>query len=114
MTATAGAQVAADLRAAADVLERDGWTQGDYVGPDRCRCIVGAVTLVLGGDDGEASVPFANASRMSAVRRFVNEQIDGYSADWFDVVDWNDDPGRTAVEVIAALRAAADTAERAA
>lgn len=106
------AQTAADLRAAADVLEWDGWTQEEYVGPNGCRCIVGAVTKVLGGDDGEMSVPVANKERLFAARRLVATQIGDARTDyWFDVIDWNDEPGRTADEVIVALRAAADRAE---
>lgn len=106
------AQVAADLRAAADVLERDGWTQEGYVGPSGSRCIVGVVTKVLGGDDGEKSVPLANKGRMVAARRMIAEQLDDACTDyWYDVIDWNDAEGRTAEEVIATLRAAADSAE---
>lgn len=105
------AQLAADLRAAAEVLRRDGWTQGDYVGMGGCRCLVGAVTKVLGGDDGEGSVPSDNSERLNEVRRAINVQVAGTSDYWFDVIDWNDDESRTADEVIATLLAAADAAE---
>jgi hypothetical protein len=105
------AQVAADLRAAADVLRRDGWTQGDYVA-DGCHCLVGAIVAALGGKDGEGSIPIDNQPRALAARRTLAQHFGDMSTDWWaDLIDWNDDPDRTADEVIAALEAAADAAE---
>ena len=103
------AQVAADLRAAADVLERDGWTQGDYHASDGCHCVVGAIEVATGywtssRPQHDLSV---TARRETAVDVF--EAVLESPAD--TVFDWNDAPGRTAAEVIAALRAAADRAE---
>ena len=99
------AQVAADLRAAADVLERDGWTQGDYV--TECgRCVMGAIAAALGGSYGETSVPYENHGRRYLALREIRNSVGTYDLDL-----WNDTHGRTAAEVIAALRAAADRAE---
>lgn len=91
------AQVAADLRAAADVLERDGWRQGELVDSYGCRCVLGAM---------DAAAPLR---REDAVEQMWNALADvvGTRA----IVKWNDAPGRTADEVIAALRTAADRAE---
>jgi hypothetical protein len=113
------AQVAADLRAAADVLERDGWTQMTVLNPTTgCRCLTGA--LAWAASNGETSKPGLlpdftetyNGETASAYDRWraacdsLRQQIDDDG-----VVDWNDTLGRTADEVTAALRAAADTAE---
>lgn len=100
------AQVAADLRAAADVLERDGWTQHLYVDSNGCRCAAGAI---LGAIQPGATSDIDLSS----------DQEERYDAAWAvlwaevgrGVQLWNDAPGRTAAEVIAALRAAADRAE---
>jgi len=109
------AQVAADLRAAADVLERDGWTQSDYY-DDKSgfRCVYGALHFVAsggrrsepqlnddGGDDGPRVGPAA--AQLASLLRLTAPSV--------DLVDWNDAPRRRAAEVIAALRAAADRAE---
>jgi hypothetical protein len=105
------AQVAADLRAAADVLERDGWTQGVYVANDGCRCALGAI---LGVVDPEADTPswFADAEQQQRFTFAADALIKAMDFNLgLYLVDWNDDPGRTADEVIAALRAAADQAE---
>ena len=97
------AQVAADLRAAADVLRRDGWTQGAYLNSDTgCRCLVGALDYVYGrrgvgwmGDSSESEA-------YDALEAVIGDQ---------SPIAWNDRRGRTADEVIAALEAAADAAE---
>ncbi len=91
------AQVAADLRAAAEVLKRDGWTQGKfYDRSTRCRCVTGAL----------------NCATARSKRRFDSawDALIPVIPDP-NVIEWNDAPGRTADEVIAALLAAADAAE---
>jgi hypothetical protein len=100
------AQVAADLRAAAEVLRRDGWTQ-EYMHCDGKHCALGAVEVVVDPDlhdddgwDDEQNRRFADAAKL--LRRVTGES---------QIVDWNDAPGRTADEVIAALEAAAQAAE---
>ena len=100
------AQVAADLRAAAEVLERGGWTQGRYYRPETgCRCAIGAIVAVLGGHDTEFTIPDEAQPRWRAVEGALEAHLNHF----IDI--WNDEPGRTADEVIAALRAAADAAE---
>ncbi|MGC0365060.1 hypothetical protein ABH922_003044 [Rhodococcus sp. 27YEA15] len=93
------------LNTAADILEQDGWTQGKAV--DRitgCRCAIGAINeaagLTLAGPASTESITVWRDA-VFAVRRKI-----GYSS----VPAWNDAEGRTAIEVIAALRAAAVTA----
>lgn len=113
------AQVAADLRAAADVLERDGWTQGRYHDDDGCHCALGAIAVAIRGSsrpNPDRWKPWAeNAIRLRAGAALVAHSVgippDAYHHPRLDVSDWNDEYGRTAAEVIAALRAAADAAE---
>lgn len=112
------AQVAADLRAAADVLERDGWTRQDYAedysNPESCKCVYGALHYVASG--GTEVTPTDTRSdenpRIRSAASYLAAQI-GASVDWPSVyvVEWNDEGAKDAAEVIAALRAAADRAE---
>jgi hypothetical protein len=98
------AQTAADLRAAADVLERDGWTQGSFKDQNGCRCAAGAISKVALDrfpEDSDFNFDEAFEDALDALRAFVGKPV----------VVWNDERGRTAAEVIAALRAAADAVE---
>lgn len=123
-----------DLRAAADLLERDGWTQGVYhraVGGRCAHCALGAVAVVTGFHRvgvpptyleevavGEVDWDYARkpdlygtfstpeAKRNDAAVAWVRKVIDTHL-----IPDWNDAPERTADEVIAALREAADEAD---
>jgi hypothetical protein len=98
------AQVAADLRAAAEVLERDGWTQGVYHDLESgCRCAQGALDSIYGAHEAEGSYD-------QAVEEAANDHLAAVIGTP-RIISWNDEPGRTADEVIAALRAAADAAE---
>lgn len=106
------AEVARVLRNAADLIEPEGrWTQcaaardgeGRKVTPGDPRavewCGAGAIRRVAGGF-GDVSDVAERA--MNAWRDVVGHWLVG---------SWNDDKGRTADEVVAALRAAADEAE---
>jgi hypothetical protein len=87
------AQVAADLRAAADVLRRDGWMQGDVINQAGHSCALGALAVV-------------SEDREHAAYRAFRDYLGG------PIGSWNDKPGRTADEVIAALEAAAAEADK--
>ena len=112
------AQVAADLRAAAEVLRRDGWTQGAYITEDGQCCAVGAVMRAV---DPHAD-PYTDLSDLTSEHRdrvdsavtvvshIVAPAWGGTSYLDGPVTRWNDD-ARTVDEVIAALEAAADAAE---
>lgn len=107
------------LNAAADLLERPGaWTQGDYARDDvglgigefseieiekggfepACFCMIGAVNRARGSD--------LDASLWGALRRPIWDVLGEQN-----IADWNDAPGRTQAEVVAALRAAAKSGE---
>jgi hypothetical protein len=95
-------QVAADLRAAADLLEHEGWTQGQFQDEETgCRCAAGAL---------EAAAEEEISGRWLDGIAALTQQL-GISPGPISLYRWNDTPGRTADEVIAALRAAADRAE---
>lgn len=90
------------LLAAADVLYRDGWTQGKAHGRDGSHCVAGAIQIAAGL--GLNAIALTDGY-MAAFRAF-SDVVPGM---W--VAEWNDVPGRTADEVIHALK---DAAERAA
>ncbi len=92
--------VADVLNAAADLIERDGWCQGRFIGgvDGRERCVSQAIFDATLAGPGTVLV-FHDARTVFANR------IDADTT-WA----WNDTPGRTRVEVVAALRAAAKDA----
>lgn len=78
------------LLAAAEELRTHGWCQSDFADGAGRHCTPGAINVVAQG---------VNTYAASELLRNHLE------IDWID--DWNDTPGRTADEVIAALEAAA-------
>jgi hypothetical protein len=117
---TAASQVAADLRAAAEVLRRDGWTQRSYHSDNGCHCALGAIAIVTGYHDMKRGPRSGGdwpelgcmvGGRPGSAAEWLGEFLNGHPSASV-VVDWNDKYGRTADEVIAALEAAADAAER--
>jgi hypothetical protein len=108
------AQIAADCRAAADVIERNGWHQGSFFvqdfrkPPQDCAvCAGGALNIAIHG------MPWGSGLMKHVLR--YNDAFTVLSAYVDDpagsVALWNDEPGRTAEEVTAALRGLADKLE---
>lgn len=91
---------AQQLRAAAEVIRRDGWAQGWKVciGPHGPCCPVIALNRVE-RDRENWSV------NRACLRRVIDRFDDG------GIIAWNDTPGRTVDEVLAALESAAVLAE---
>lgn len=85
------------LREAAAIIERDGWCQGDYRDGKK-RCAVGAIADARPPDWPDRLFDAVD----SAIEAVVGTAI---------LPDWNDAPGRTKDEVIAALLSAANQAE---
>lgn len=80
------------LNRAADLIERDGWVQGRFRGPNGEHCATDAVVCAC-----EFSMVVYNDAvdvLLEAIRRQ-------------NLPRWNDEPGRTQAEVVAKLRAAA-------
>lgn len=94
------------LRAAADDIVRLGWCQFTYRDESGCLCGMGAVITACGVDpygQGGRSYPYgSNARLVDACRGYLTEWLGGPFA------SWNDEPGRTQDQVVAALRQAAD------
>jgi hypothetical protein len=80
------------LLKAAEHIERYGWRQRSKGAPEAPCCVIGAMEVVT--EDDRAAFDEARF----ALRGRVGWQL----------VAWNDAPGRTAAEVITALRGAAE------
>jgi hypothetical protein len=91
------------LRHAALLIEERGWMQGVSTGPSRCA--VFAIDTAAGANN---DVVHWRAHRVLA--SYLGLNIPDVVGDRRPIVEWNDTPGRTAAEVIAALRAAAEMA----
>jgi hypothetical protein len=110
------------LTEAINILEHDGWGQGEYHLPDGCHCALGAIGLASGHhanvrileDGDEVYVRFDESSHgdhgdeafeaFNAANRALKELLpDGYSD---HVPFWNDAPGRTKEQVLEKLREA--------
>ena len=96
------------LDAAADIVEHNGWNQGDYYRPEGGKqpqdCPVdttGALNLALGADTPSHDIQPDSPAEVALMKYLGIEYVPG----------WNDAPDRTAEQVIAALRSAA-AAER--
>lgn len=85
------------LLGAADVLERDGWCQGEGIDDDGRRCIVSALGAASG--TGFEGGRLWTESNLAVRRQLNNDEL---------LSTWNDEPGRTIDEVTALLRATAE------
>jgi hypothetical protein len=110
------------LRQAALYLTRHGWAQQDYLAfqpnaeqPFPPACAHGAIAAAAYGHPTIA--PHSVDGELYRVFALAVDVFDGYLADLYGDVQhyegragtsWNDEPDRTAEEVIAALNAAAD------
>lgn len=81
------------LRHAALLIEERGWAQGDYEVDGRL-CLLGSLNVATDGHSWSTAM-LANEACFFMIRGGIG-------------AEWNDEPGRTAAEVTAALRTAAD------
>lgn len=102
-------QAAADIRAGADVVERNGWYQGYYYRlltdkPDAdCPvCALGGLNVAI---DGHPSGP--GGLRRGLAQAALEKHVKG------PVSTWNDAEGQTAEAVIKTMRECADKLEAA-
>ena len=105
------------LTKAADLLVEKGWTRETYQDGNGCMCAVGAITVAAGGsfiyDEDDAPEDFTGPNcdtdpiyaAIEAVENVVNGAVSSRAS--FCVVEWNDEQGRTAGEVIDVIRFAA-------
>ncbi len=96
--------VADVLNGAADLIERDGWFQGRYQGPNGEHCVTDALLRSAGTSPGDSGTPGALVLFSDASLKLATEVCDNR------LPVWNDEFGRTKAEVVAALRAAAKKA----
>lgn len=91
---------------AADRIERDGWAQDPGRDGDSCCAFLAIVDECddrhLGSGETEGVVAF--------LRQEIKEELGFFSTAYVSVVGWNDEPGRTKEEVLAAMRKAAGRA----
>jgi hypothetical protein len=90
--------VAKILYDAADLIDANGWCQGEYRSEGGCYCITGALVEVIG---------LGSFSEWSEAALAVEREIDEPH-----LPAWNDTEGRTVDQVTTALRNAARTAEK--
>lgn len=101
-------QAAADLRAGAEVIERNGWHQGDYYKRveglsirDCPVCAAGALSVAV------ANLPLPRISnRLTNALQALQEHVHAFS-----VGNWNDQEEQTAENVIKTIRECADRLE---
>jgi hypothetical protein len=109
------------LRDAALYLIRHGWIQGDGYGdtpvptPTPPACVLGAIEAVTWGYASSAALNVydewdALAGRVAWLPaiQVLEDYLITKSTSYTGIADWNDTPGRTSAEVVAALRAAAE------
>lgn len=134
-TVITDAHVAATARVAARILEEGGWVRGEYAAsqmaaPGHCRyCLMGAIAVAAGAPPNawevRATTPEEGMARslMQRVAVAVGVHVGVFRPGEIPMEEdlptrlgdeWNDDPARTADQVIRALRGAADDLEVAA
>lgn len=95
-------EVATVLDDSADLIERDGWTQGAFEDIDGCRCALGAIGAATKCHPTFSPSHAFNAARdalAAAIGPNVHE-TERQAA----VVNWNDDMDRTVQQVTATMR----------
>lgn len=103
------------LDKAADVIERNGWVQDEWYefgraeDPRDCPvCAGGGLDVAAGYDPGEPDDIPALSAAVKAFAAHVDPAFDPAAQGGYGTVaGWNDEPGRTAEEVVRELRAAA-------
>lgn len=93
--------VADVLNGAADLIERDGWCQNQYRSVDGGRCLTRALADALDLPLNGPALWQHNPLYLDA--EAVLQHVTGR----WTIVGFNDEPGRTKAEVVAAIRAAA-------
>lgn len=102
------------LNAAADLIEKNGHTKGQYWDPDGCLCSLGAISrattqaLAANGYDylGDVALHAKDALALYIDPAGVESEQGNFSI----ITEWNDHPERTLDQVVAAFREAAKAA----
>jgi hypothetical protein len=118
MTTTVPTTVPEVLQRAADLIDQRGHAKGDYIDANGCLCARGAIYAAVGIEPTTdvANIrhwPTYNRSRFAlavAAGKALESHIGTDQSPLDPVVRWNDAPERTAAEVSAAFRSAAEAA----
>jgi hypothetical protein len=94
------------LRRAEQVIGERGWCQGEMEAADGRVCAWGAIHLAAADTVDPARMPTDAYQLVDRAEEVLYDHIDSGT-----IPDWNDRPGRMAIEVRAALLAAAERAE---
>lgn len=89
------------LLGAARLIEERGWLQHNYRGPNGERCATSALLAAAHFRISQPNPAYCEANRR--LERVIRDR---------SVTGWNDKPGRTEAEVLAALRQAAEGVTR--
>lgn len=97
------------LNAAADLLQKDGWIQEDYIS-SHGRCTLGAIFQMQ--DDARIGEAMRDSDGIAAEAFLSKYLLDAGAVKHpiftgTHIPSWNDEPGRTGEEVVETLRAAA-------
>lgn len=95
---------------AAERLETHGWTQGVSQDKDGRCCAVGAISAVIYKNYDNFLGYTTNPKHHTAIIQEVFKPIHAILGEYM-IIPWNDTPGRTADEVIAMIRKAAESVE---
>ena len=98
------------LRDAARIIEERGWCQNAVQDLNGAVCAWGGIRLAIYGDsDSDGSTAFIELDEAST--RALAEYLEPGTGIFIGTVaSWNDEPGRSVPEVVAALRGAAEKA----
>lgn len=105
------------LENAADILERDGWCQGNLVRPNGSRCSIGAIrkalrdemALKVRSDPDYIISPAMTHYQEKLAIQWVLDAAEA-TGSVMHLPHWNDQPDRTKSEVLDAFRKAAKLA----
>jgi hypothetical protein len=97
---------AAIFRATAELLRRDGWIQDLDTNADGNRCLVQALDTICASQSRKVRSRY-HTDILDPLRKTLREQW-GWNE---SAIDWNDEPGRTAEEVITLLEQTAEKLE---
>jgi hypothetical protein len=87
------------LGEAAELLMVDGWAQGSFHADDGRHCAIGAIAAIAGQLDQFDTSRRIECRAVNLLRVTIQDN---------NIVAWNDDPHRTAEDVILALKRAAN------
>lgn len=102
-TISRGELTPAQIRcAAADEIEKRGWTQNQYESPEGWLCLAGAIYVVIYDNPSPNPTDFAFSHPMYKTKPVFDEVAEIVGTEF--VSGWNDMPERTEVEVLEVLR----------